>query len=128
MHSVKLAALSLGLLVLAGRAAADQPSACHVDAEISGRKSVTCIELTPGMPAPGSACDMARAGQSAAALPGAKIDYKEMPACPPDHKGGCKPSRGPATVYYYDEKAADMARQSCNDKNPVMPGSWIAPK
>lgn len=128
MRSVKLAAVSFGLLLLGSQVAPAQASACYIDAEMSGQKSVTCIEMSGNMPASGGGCDMAKAGQSAAAIPGAKVEYKEMASCPANHKGGCKPSRGPATVYYYDELAANMAKQSCNDKNPVMPGTWIAPK
>lgn len=128
MRSVKLAALSLGLLFLGSLARQAQAAACYVDAEISGQKSVTCIEMSSGMPTAGGGCDMAKASQSAAAIPGAKVDYKEMPSCPANHKGGCKPSRGPVTVFYYDQMAADIAKQSCNDKNPIMPGTWIAPK
>lgn len=128
MHAAKLAILSLGLTFLGLETGPAQASACYIDAEIAGQKSVTCIELTPGMPAAGPACDVARAARGGAAMPGARIDYRDMPACPADHKGGCKPSRGPATVFYYDQAAADMARQSCNDRNPVMPGTWVAPK
>ncbi len=126
MRSVKLAVLSLGLVLLGGQTNAARASACYIDAEISGRKSVTCIEMT-GVGQVGG-CEMAKAGQSATASPGAKVEYTEMASCPTNHKGACKPSRGPATVYYYDQMAADMARQSCNDQNPVMPGTWIAPK
>lgn len=126
MRPVKLNVLSLGLVLLGSQTTTAQAAACYIDAEISGQKSVTCIEMTGAVQAGG--CDMAKAGQSAAAIPGAKVDYKEMASCPANHRGGCKPSRGPATVYYYDQMAADMAKQSCNDKNPVMPGTWIAPQ
>lgn len=127
MRAVKLAALSLGLLLPGARVIPADAAACHIDATISGQRSVTCVEMTTGIPAAGGGCDLAKAAQTAAAVPGAKVDYTEMPSCPAGHKGGCKPSRGPATVYYYDQAAADMARQSCNDKNPIMPGTWISP-
>ncbi len=127
MRAVKLAALSLGLLLLGAHAGPAGAAACHIDATISGQRQVTCVEMSAGMPAGGGGCDMAKAAQTAAAVPGAKVEYKELPSCPAGYKGGCKPQRGPATVYYYDQAAADMAKQSCNDKNPIMPGTWISP-